>query len=73
MDAIAWLNLNDGWGSFTAAQRMPGADSVVEMVWYRGGPVVLAEPNTRKRHARYSWRIKTMASQRFGWSVTGSH
>ena len=45
-DAIRWLDLNKGWGEFTAAEVITGADCVVETVWNHG-ELMFAQSRTR--------------------------
>lgn len=45
-DAVRWLDLNQGWGEFTAAEVITGTDCVVETVWNRG-ELIFAQSRTR--------------------------
>lgn len=45
-DARRWLDLNDGWRSFTAAEVIEGPECVVEMLW-KDGDLIWTQLRTR--------------------------
>lgn len=45
-DAVRWLDLNRGWGEFTAAEVLTGADCMAETIWNRG-ELIFAHSRTR--------------------------
>ncbi len=60
-DAVAWLNLNRGWGTFTAAEVLKGDDCVVETVWYEGELIVA---QSRRRPTGNSGEVSPARSSR---------
>ena len=45
-DACSWLDLNRGWGNFTAAEVIEGLDCFAEMLW-KDGELIWAQTRTR--------------------------
>ncbi len=63
-DAISWLDLNKGWGSFTAAEVVDGADCMVETIWNKGELIYAASrtrPNGVKGEISRGSRSRRMA------------
>lgn len=44
--AVSWMELHDGWGSFNAAEVVPGDDVLVETIWNEG-ELIFAQTRTR--------------------------
>lgn len=45
-----WIDLNDGWGTFTAAERLSGTTYCWESIW-KSGSLVASQVRTRLAHA----------------------